>query len=640
MEKQKKPYGSWNSPITPDLVASKMTPLSQIQLDGEDIYWIEGRPKEGGRSTIIHKSMDGSITEVTPSPFDARTRVHEYGGGTYFAHDETVYFSNFKDQRIYRVNKGKKPVPVTPEGTRRYAEGFLDQARNRIICVCEDHSTGGEPVNEIVGINLDSGDIDVLLSGNDFYAAPRISPDGRRLAWLTWNHPNMPWDSAALWTGEIAPDGSIEHIEQTAGGKGESVFQPEFAPNSSLVFVSEKTGWWNLYRQKNETVTPLREMEAEFAVPMFQLGFSTYAFVSSEKLICSYTLNGLWYLAFLNMGTDEWTPIETPYTQITSLKVENGYAVFIGGSPTEPTSVVKLNLSTLQHEPLQRSLTVPVDTENLSVPEIVDFPTENGLTSHGFFYPPKNKDNQGPDHEHPPLLVLSHGGPTAATSTTLSLGIQYWTTRGFAVLDVNYGGSSGYGRAYRERLNKNWGIVDVDDCVNGARFIVNQGKADPNRTAIRGGSAGGYTTLAALTFHDFFKAGASYYGVSDVELLAKETHKFESRYPESLIGPYPEKQNIYYERSPIHFTEQLSSAVIFFQGTEDEIVPPNQAEVMVEALREKGLPVAFLLFEGEGHGFRNAENIKRTLESELYFYSRLFNFTPADGIPPVEIENL
>lgn len=640
MDKQKKPYGSWNSPITPDPAASKMTPLSQVELDGNDIYWIEGRPKEGGRSTIIRRSAEGSTTEVTPAPFDARTRVHEYGGGAYFVHDGMVYFSNFKDQRIYRVDQGKEPLPVTPEGTRRYAEGFLDQARNRIICVGEDHATGGEAVNEIVGVNLDSGDIDVLLTGNDFYAAPRISPDGSQFAWLTWNHPNMPWDSAALWSGEIAADGSIEHIEHVAGGKGESVFQPEFAPDASLVFVSEQTGWWNLYRQIDGSVLPLHETEAEFAVPMFQLGFSTYAFVSREQLICSYTQNGLWYLAFLNMDTGEWTPIEIPYTQITSLKVENDYAVFIGGSPTEPPSVVKLNLSTLQHETLQRSFSVPVDAEHLSVPEVIDFPTENERTAHGFFYPPKNKKAQGLDDEQPPLLVLSHGGPTAATSATLSLGIQYWTTRGFAVLDVNYGGSSGYGRAYRERLNDNWGIVDVDDCVNGARFVVNQGKADPNRTAIRGGSAGGYTTLAALTFHDFFKAGASYYGVSDVELLAKETHKFESRYTDGLIGPYPEKQNIYYDRSPIHFTEQLSSSVIFFQGTEDEIVPPNQAESMVEALREKGLPVAFLLFEGEGHGFRKAENIKRTLESELYFYSRLFNFTPADDIPPVEIENL
>jgi dipeptidyl aminopeptidase/acylaminoacyl peptidase len=384
----------------------------------------------------------------------------------------------------------------------------------------------------------------------------------------------------------------------------------------------------------------MTEMEAEFGRPQWVFGMSTYAFESAARIVCSYTERGTWRLAVLDTETRHLEPIETPYTEIGGVRAAPGRIVFVGGSPTEPASVIQLDLDTRQTEVLRRSANVTVDAGYLSAPQAIEFPTENGLTAHAFFYPPQNCDCAAPPGERPPLLVISHGGPTAATSTVLNLGIQHWTSRGIAVLDVNYGGSTGYGRAYRERLNDHWGMVDVDDCVSGARYLVERGLVDENRLAIRGGSAGGYTTLAALTFRNVFKAGASYYGVSDLEALTKDTHKFESHYSDRLIGPYPARRDLYLERSPIHFTDRLSCPVILFQGLDDKIVLPNQAEMMVEALRAKGLPVAYVPFEGEQHGFRQAKNIKRALDAELYFYSRIFGFELAEPVEPVPIENL
>lgn len=636
-----KPYGSWRSPISSDLIVSETVPLSEIQLDGEDIYWLESRPSEGGRSVIVHRSPDGTVTDVVPQPWNVRTRVHEYGGGSYLVHDKKVYFSNFTDQRLYQIEIGQEPQPITPGGPGRYADGVFDTKRNHIICVREDHSSSkSEPVNEIVSIDLDDGEIRVLVSGNDFYASPRLSPNGSKLTWVAWDHPNMPWDATELWLSQCQEDGSLDHAKLVAGGNDEAIIQPKWSPDGSLTFASDRTNWWNLYMQNKTDTRPLHDKQAEFGLAMSSLGSSAYDFISNDKILCSYTQEGEWSLAILNIATNEWTPIDCLYTHLSNVKVANNHAVFIGGSPTEPVTVVKLDLLTLEFEILRRSFTVTVDEGYLSVPETIEFPTEDQLTAFGFYYPPKNIDYHAPNDEQPPLIVSSHGGPTSATTSTMKLGVQYWTSRGFAVLDVNYGGSTGYGRAYRQRLNDKWGIVDVDDCVNGARYLVDQGKVDAGRTAITGGSAGGYTTLAALTFRDFFKAGSSHFGVSDLELLAKETHKYESRYLDGLIGAYPEKQDIYYERSPVHFANQLSSPVIFFQGTEDKVVLPNQAEVMAEALREKGVPVALVMFEGEGHGFRQAKNIKRTMESELYFYSKVFEFDIDGSIEPINIENL
>ena len=635
------PYGSWKSPITSDLIVKGSIGVGAVKLDGEDVYWLEMRPSEGGRSVVVRRTPDGDTTDVTPKPFNARTRVHEYGGGEYTVADGTVYFSNFNDQRLYVQEQGGEPRALTPEAAMRYADAVVDRARRRLVCVREDHTGGGEAANAVVSISLEDGsEALVLASGYDFYSSPRLSPDGRRLAWLAWNHPNMPWDGTELWVGEFAADGSLTNKELVAGGVEESIFQPEWSPDGTLYFVSDRSGWWNLYRRTEGGTESLHETAAEFGMPQWVFGLSMYGFESDGTIICTYVERGSSRLTRLDTRAGRFENIETPYTDISSLNVSAGSAVFRGGSPTGPASIVRLDLRTGETEVLRRSNELQIDPGYFSVPEAIEFPTEDGKTAHAFFYPPRNRDYAAPEGEKPPLLVKSHGGPTSAATTTLSLSIQYWTSRGIGVLDVNYGGSTGYGREYRRRLNDRWGIVDVDDCANGARYLVERGLADGERLMITGGSAGGYTTLCALTFRDVFKAGASHYGVSDCEALATETHKFESRYLDRLIGPYPERADLYRERSPVHYVAQLSCPVIFFQGLEDKIVLPNQAEMMVDALRAKGLPVAYVPFEGEQHGFRRAENIKRALDGEIYFYSRVFGFELAEAVEPVPIENL
>ncbi|CAA9432675.1 MAG: Prolyl oligopeptidase family protein [uncultured Rubrobacteraceae bacterium] len=641
-EPETRPYGSWRSPISSDLVVRSAVGLKTTAIDGGDAYWLEGRPNEGGRGVIVHRSPDGTPVDVNPRPFNARTRVHEYGGGDFLVHDRTVFFSNFEDQRLYSVGPGGEPKPLTAEPDHRYADMVMDAGRNRLVSVREDHTGDGEPVNEIVGIDLAGGAERVLVSGNDFYSSPRPSPDGRSLAWLAWNHPNMPWDGTELWVAGLDEDGMPAGAKRVSGGPDESVFQPEWSPDGTLHFVSDRTGWWNLYRVDGGAVEPLCPMEAEFGRPQWAFGMSTYAFLSPTRIVCAPIERGVFRLAVLDSESGELAEIETPYSTIGSVRTDpaTGTVLFLAGSATEPSSVVRLDARTGELEVLRRSSDLDVDPGYLSVPETVEWATEGGLTAHGFFYPPANRDHAAPEGELPPLLVHSHGGPTAMTAASLSLGVQYMTSRGIAVLDVNYGGSTGYGREYRQRLDGMWGVVDVDDCANGATYLAEKGLVDGERLLIAGGSAGGYTTLCALAFRDVFAAGASHFGVSDAEALAEETHKFESRYLERLIGPYPERADLYRERSPIHHTEGLSCPVVFFQGLEDEVVPPNQAVTMFEALKNKGLPVAYVPFEGEQHGFRRAENIKRALEGELFFYSRVFGFDLADDVEPLRIENL
>jgi dipeptidyl aminopeptidase/acylaminoacyl peptidase len=636
-------YGSWKSPITADLIVSESIGVSNTWLDGQDVYWLEMRPAEKGRYVIVRRTPDGQVADVNPAPFNARTRVHEYGGGAYTAHAGTVYFAHFADQRLYRQDAGQEPVPLTPaEVDLRYADFRVDTRRNRLIGVREDHRQAGrEAVNTIVSLPLDGAhhEGEILVSGNDFYASPRLSPDGEQLIWLTWNHPNMPWNGTELWLAPVHDNGALGEATLVAGGPDESIFQPEWSPDGMLYFVSDRSGWWNLYRWRNGAVEPVTQMEAEFGEPQWVFGMSTYDFASADQIICTYTEQGQWTLATIDTGTLALTPINMPYTDISSLHANATHALFRGGAPTEAPVIVQMDLATQTLHVLRRSSDKAIDTRYISVPLPVEFPTAGGLTAHAFYYPPHNPDFVAPVGEAPPLLVEVHGGPTGATSSVLDLSIQYWTGRGFAVLDVNYGGSTGYGRAYQRRLEDSWGIVDIDDCSNGARYLAEQGKADPDRLIIRGGSAGGYTTLGALTFRDVFSAGASYYGVSDMGALAEETHKFESRYLDKLMGRYPEDKAIYDARSPLYHADQLSCPVIFFQGLEDKIVLPNQAERMVEAMRWNEVPVAYVPFEGEQHGFRQAHNIKRAMEAELYFYSRIFDFPLAESIEPVHIEN-
>lgn len=635
------PYGSWKSPLTAKMVAAGEIGLEQVRLDGKDIYWIERRPQENGRKVIVRRSSDGRIADVTPPGFNARTRVHEYGGGDYAVRSGTIVFSNFADQRLYLQIENAAPRPVTPTGSLRFADGIIDARRTALFCVREDHGSGGEPSNSIVKMALDSENIGtVLASGNDFYSSPRLSPDGSRMAWLTWNHPNMPWDGTELWQANVDSDGSLIGAIRVTGGAGESICQPQWSPSGVLHFISDRTGWWNLYRFSGSQIDPIYSMTAEFGEPHWVFGGSLYAFANETEMLCTYTKDGRACLAILDGVAKTLEPIEFPYSAISSVHANGTHGVFIAASEKEPASVVALDLKTRTSQVLRRSRADNVDSGYLSQPRAVEFSTANSATAHAFFYPPANRDFEAPSTDKPPLVVISHGGPTSASSASLRYGIQYWTSRGIAVLDVNYRGSSGYGRAYREALKGQWGIADVDDCVNGARFLVDGGHVDPKRLAIRGGSAGGYTTLCALTFRETFKAGASHYGISDLEALATDTHKFESRYLDSLIGPYPQRRDLYVARSPIHFTDRLDCPMILFQGLEDKVVPPNQAEKMFEAVRQKKLPVAYVTFPGEQHGFRKAENIQRALEAELYFYSKIFRFELLDPIAPVPIENL
>jgi len=634
---QTAPYGSWRSPITSDLIVTSSIGLGEVLLDGNEVYWLESRPEEGGRSVLVRRSADGILADVTPpmpanpkSVFNVRTRVHEYGGGAYLVADGVVYFANDSDRLLYRQALGTAPTPLTADPKLRFADGIIDRARNRIIWVCEDHTESDlQPANTLVEVSLDgSRPPRVLVSGNDFYSSPRLS-HGSHLAWLEWHHPNMPWMGTELWVGKVAADGLIGEKWKVAGGDEESVFQPEWAPDGVLYFISDRSGWWNLYRLSPyarrdswhaEAVYPL---EAEFGQPQWLFRMSTYAFESERRLICSYTRNGSSSLTAVDLMTLGVRQIETELTDISSVRAVPGHIYFRGGSPTRSPAIVELELASGQARTLRASNSQDPEAYRgyISVPRAIEYPTEGGLTAHALFYPPASKDVTAPDGELPPLIVHSHGGPTAAASSTLDWKVQYWTSRGFAILDVDYGGSSGYGRAYRQRLQGQWGIVDVHDCVNGATFLARKGYVDPKRLAISGGSAGGYTTLCALTFHNAFKTGASYYGVSDLEALAKDTHKFESRYLDGLIGPYPERLDLYRERSPIHHVSRLSVPIAFFQGAEDSIVPPSQAEAMVQALKAKGLAFVYLLFEGEQHGFRRSQNIKRALDAELYFYS-------------------
>jgi dipeptidyl aminopeptidase/acylaminoacyl peptidase len=635
------PYGSWKSPITSDLIVAQSISLSEVRLDGDNVYWLEGRPQEQGRCAVVRTGFDPADepVDITPMPWNVRTRVHEYGGSAWTIANRNLYFSNFADGRLYRHAAGtREPQPLTPprscERHWRFADGVVDRRRNRWIGVCEDHSVEGvPPINTIVSLDSAAAGAApprMVIGGHDFFSSPRLSPDARWLLWLAWDHPNMPWNGTSLYLAELAPEGgTVGEPQVIAGGVAESIFQPEWSPNGAdIVFVSDRTGWWNLYRFNLTTraIHPIAPMAAEFGQPQWVFGMSTYAFAGRDRVVCAYSSTGLGKLATIDLLSGTLVQHETPFTQFASVHAAGDRVVFIGGAPSIPSSVVLLDLASGRHRILKKATGI-LECADLRVGdyltrvETLEFRTTGGTTAFGLFYRPHNPDYTAPANEKPPLVVKSHGGPTAAASSVLSLGIQYWTSRGIAVLDVNYGGSTGFGRTYRERLHRQWGIVDVDDCINGAKFLVARGSVDSDRIVISGGSAGGYTTLAALVFHDFFKGGASYYGISDVAALARDTHKFESRYLDWLIGPYPEEQAVYRQRSPLFHADRLSKPVIFFQGDEDAIVPATQTEAMVATLRSGGKPVGYFLFAGEQHGFRKAANIQRALDAELYFYA-------------------
>jgi dipeptidyl aminopeptidase/acylaminoacyl peptidase len=618
------PFGSWSSPFSADTIAAGSVGLGTPRIDGERVFWLEARPEDQGRVVLV-MFEDGSVRDVTPDGFSVRTRVHEYGGGSYLVSDGTIYFSNLSDQRMYRQEVGGDPIPITPEppvpASWRYANGVI--AGDSIICVRERHEPSGV-INELVQVPLDgSGDPTILVAGHDFFSSPRLSPDGSALAWLSWDHPNMPWDGTDLWTAEYRSDGTLGPRRRMAGGPNESIVQPEWGPDGSLYWFSDRTGYWNLYRNNRAVFS----VDADCAGPAWTFGNRYFGFLSDERLVLTIVRDGFDSLVVVDSNGDHSDISIPPGTHRGRLVSDGQTIVVVSGSGSSLDAVRAIDLSDGSATILQSAGTL--DTAYVSEAQPITFPSDDGPT-YAFFYPPHNPDFVGPGGEKPPLVVFSHGGPTGASRPDLNPTIQFFTSRGLAVVDVNYGGSSGYGRRYRQRLRGTWGIVDARDCIGAARFLASRGLVDGHRLAIRGGSAGGFTTLTALTFHNVFQVGASYYGVGDLEALARDTHKFESRYLDYLIGPYPQLAGLYRQRSPIHFTERLSCPIILFQGLDDEVVPPNQALAMVGALKERGIPYAYVPFVGEQHGFRQAKNIAQALKDELSFYGQALGFTPKD----------
>jgi len=625
--KRSAPYGSWDSPLGADRVARAGRRLSQPRLDQGAIYWLEGRPSEGGRQVVVRVRDGCGREDVTPESANVRTLVHEYGGGDFLIQGGELVYVDLDQPGIQWLGPtGRRALRGTLPHAR-YADFDLSPGGRWLLAVEEEHREEREAENRIVALDLEAGVRRVVTAGHDFVSTPRFSPGGDRIAYLAWEHPNMPWDGTTLFVAPFGGGGEVGTPRRVAGGRDESIFQPSFSPGGRLTFVSDRSGWWNLYQERESGSVALCSRQAEFGLPQWVFGMSTYGFVNEEAILCIYQENGTGQLARLELGAQRLVDLGVPYTSFGGLDVGGRRACFIGESATMPAAICGLDLETNRVEELCRSFEIDFDPGLLSLPEAVEFPSDGGRTAHAFLYRPSHPEQRAPAGERPPLIVKSHGGPTSAASSALKLGTQYWTSRGFAVADVNYGGSTGYGRAYRELLRGAWGVVDVDDCSHAALFAATQGIADPERLAVSGGSAGGYTTLCALTFRDLFGAGASHYGVGDLEALARDTHKFESRYLDSLVGPYPERRDLYLQRSPIHHTARLSCPVIFFQGLEDRIVPPSQAEEMVAALAARGIAHAYVPFEGEQHGFRRAENIQTALEGELFFYAHVFGFS-------------
>jgi len=632
--KSRKPAvgGSWVSPLTTERIVSSSVSLSEPKIDGEAIYWLESRPLESGRQAIVRYGADGDNEDVIPAPFNVRNRVHEYGGGAYDVGNGKVFFCNYADGGIYLVVNNNEPERVYAEDGKRFADLHYVAGLDALFCVCEDHSRPGkEAENSLVMFSpANSGTCQTIARGEDFFASPAISPDCKRIAWLSWRHPDMPWDKTRLWLADIDDSGRVSNTRLLLD-ENFSIFQPQWSPDNRLYFVSDRSdGWWNVHRWNGDAIELLCPFEAEFGLPQWQFGMSTGGFLSADEMLVCYSRDGSWNLASLCTNTGELQKLKIDQTQVGAIHTSSGSqrAVMLASSPTDLPGIWLYDKGDRSLDRLASSGSLNTEPADISRGEAIEYPVADGTQVHAFFYSPANAHYCLTADELPPLIVMSHGGPTAAASNTYGIKIQFWTSRGFAVLDVNYRGSTGYGRDYRQKLNGQWGIADVEDCVAGAHYLVAHNRVDADRLAIRGSSAGGYTTLCALTFHHVFKAGASLYGIGDLETLARDTHKFESRYLERLVGPYPQERALYKQRSPIHYIDQLNCPVIFLQGLQDKVVPPEQAQTMVDALKRKGLMVEYVTFANEQHGFRSSASIQRAYREELGFYGRVFGFTP------------
>ncbi|XP_054817295.1 probable dipeptidyl-peptidase 5 [Prosopis cineraria] len=661
------PYGSWKSPLTADVVSGASKELGGIAIDGHgSLIWLESRPTESGRGVLVRepeKPGDEPL-DITPQEFGVRTVAQEYGGGDFTVSGDIVIFANYTNQRLYRqsiTSLDVPPIPLTPDyggPVVSYADGVLDARFNRFVCVREDRRDSSiNATTTIVSIALSSKDVqepEVLVSGSDFYAFPRLDPKTNRMAWIQWNHPSMPWDRSELWVGYASENGEIHKSTCIAGGDPslvESITEPKWSPDGELFFITDReNGFWNLHKwiESENKVMPVYSLDAEFTRPLWVFGMNSYEFIQSDKkkslIACSYRQKGRSYLGIIDyVGSSTITVLDIPFTDLDDITSGKNSLYVEGASAIHPLAVAKVTLDDQKSKVVEFDIIWSSSSDILkyspyfSEPELIEFPTEvPGENAYAYFYPPSNPTYQASQEEKPPLLLNSHGGPTSETRGVLNLSIQYLTSRGWAYADVNYGGSTGYGREYRERLLGQWGIVDVDDCCSCAKYLVDSGKVDGERLCITGGSAGGYTTLATLAFKETFKAGSSLYGIADLNLLRAETHKFESHYIDNLVGGDKEC----FERSPINHVDKFSCPIILFQGLEDKVVPPDQARKIYQAVKEKGVPVAIVEYEGEQHGFRKAENIEFTLEQQMVFFARLIgHFKVADDITPIKIDN-
>jgi dipeptidyl aminopeptidase/acylaminoacyl peptidase len=640
------PHGSWKSPVTVDLLVGATVGLSSPDVSDKGVYWLETRPHERGRSALVFRPDGGAPVDVVPEGFNVRTRVHEYGGGAWWRHGDTVFASSFEDGRVYRFDEpGAEPRAVTPEPpephTFRFADGDVTPDGRLIVCVRERHE-GDEVVNELVVFPADgSAEPRVIASGHDFYASPRLDPTGTKLAWLSWDHPRMPFDGTELRVASFAADGALGDERLIAGAETESVVDPLWSPTGDLHFVSDRTGWWNLYAARGDHMRPLCPAEGEFALPWWVFARERYRFLPDGRIACLITRNARDSLELLDPASGRLEPVALPYSSyLTGVAVEGTRLVAVAASATAAPALIAYDVVSREEETVARSSSVEIDDAYVSPARAIEFPTAGGKTAHAFFYAPRNADFAAPEGELPPVVVKVHGGPTSHVTDDLSLAVQYYTSRGIAVVDVNYGGSTGYGRVYRGRLLGEWGVVDVEDCIAAARYLADHGEVDPERMLITGGSAGGYTTLLALATRDDFTAGISAFGVADLELLFTDTHKFELHYDHSLVGPYPESKEVWRERSPINHVDGISAPLLLHQGLDDEVVPPSQAETIVAALKRRGVPYAYLAYEGEGHGFRRADSQRRMFEANLAFMGYVFGFEAADELAPLEIANV
>ncbi len=619
------PFGHWQSDISAEMLAAKSNRLGQMKVIGDSVYWLELRAKDKGRGVIV-KYSNGKTVDITPEEFSVKTRVHEYGSGDFWGAKGKIIFANDKDQRLYLQNLASETVsPLTPESETkfglRYADGDLSELHDFTVCIREFHPKGSnahQVINELISCHIDTGNIKVIASGADFYSNPRISPDGKKICWLQWSHPNMSWDETELWQADIHSDGDVSNVLKIAGGEQTSIYNPQWTDDNQLIYVSDFNGWWHIYLNSELSHD---FVEIEFGFPQWQFGCNSFQLIG-DQIYAIGTKAGEQNLYKIDLKTSKVDLLEKQFCYFNGEFTQAGeQLLFMAASKTKPLSIYVLEINTNQIRDL-----IPAKNntklQSISEGQHLVFNTTQDATAFGFYYPPKNDNYTNPADELPPLIVMSHGGPTGMTDAGFNLQVQFWTNRGFAVADVNYRGSTGYGRKFRDSLKGQWGLYDVDDCIAMAQHLAQEGKVDINRLAIRGGSAGGYTTLCALTFHDKFKVGMSRYGVADLLSLAQDSHKFEIRYLDSVVGPLPESEKLYLERSPSEHTDKLSCPILLLQGSDDKVVPPSQSEAMVKALKAKGLAYQYIEFEGEGHGFRKPETIIKAFEAELEFYKK------------------